>query len=60
MTSGGSPSGPSGSTGSEFTPTFRRAVVCHLSDLDGCAPGRKALLAIARSVRELRSRESAR
>ncbi len=32
---------------SEFTPTFRRAVVRHLANLDGYDPGRKALLAIA-------------
>lgn len=39
---------------SEFTPTFRRAVVGHLSGLDGYARGRKALLAIARSAHEVR------
>lgn len=39
---------------SEFTPTFRRAVVRHLANLDGYDPGRKALLAIARSAHELR------
>jgi len=39
---------------SEFTPTFRRAVIRHLSNLDGYDPGRKALLAIARSAHELR------
>jgi hypothetical protein len=41
---------------SEFTPTFRRAVVAHLADPAGYAPGRKVLLAIARSAHELRRR----
>ena len=45
---------------SEFTPTFRRAVVRHLPDLGGYAPGRKALLAIARSAHELCGREITR
>jgi hypothetical protein len=45
---------------SEFTPTFRRAVVRHLSALDGYAPGRRALLAIARSAHERRGREITR
>jgi hypothetical protein len=45
---------------SEFTPTFRRAVVRHLPGLDGYAPGRKALPAIARSAHELRGREIVR
>jgi hypothetical protein len=39
----------------QFSPHFRRVFVGHLADLDGYAPGRRVLLAVARGAHDVRA-----